>query len=129
MIKADLPVRFLSCECSIYCIPSHRGESDKTDTGFDNDRKLTINNTMPDVSFFNDNGFPYAVPSATRPRLLLHGLKDLGQVEHLAPAVVDLLEKYSVVTLDLTTMYDSTAVRSPEDMALMVRDFSLTLLY
>jgi hypothetical protein len=104
--------------CSL--LLSSRGEADVTASSIAADSHPASAITATTGRFFDQDGFPYALPSSMRPRLLLHAETRFGHVEHLGPALLDVFEKYPILTLDLSTMFDSTATRSPEDTALWV---------
>ncbi|XP_040204456.1 ATPase family AAA domain-containing protein 2B isoform X1 [Rana temporaria] len=58
-------------------------------------------------------------PTSYRPRLLLSGEPGSGQTSHLAPAVLHLLEKFSVHRLDLPALY-SVSAKTPEESCAQV---------
>ncbi|CAJ0940879.1 unnamed protein product [Ranitomeya imitator] len=53
-------------------------------------------------------------PTSYRPRFLLCGEPGSGQTSHLAPAVLHILEKFSVHRLDLPALY-SVSAKTPEE--------------
>ncbi|KAM6283304.1 ATPase family AAA domain-containing protein 2 isoform 2-T2 [Porphyrio hochstetteri] len=55
----------------------------------------------------------YYQPTSFRPRFLLVGEPGYGQASHLAPAVIQALEKFPVYTLDLSVLFAGTT--SPEE--------------
>ncbi|XP_075057470.1 ATPase family AAA domain-containing protein 2B isoform X2 [Mixophyes fleayi] len=58
-------------------------------------------------------------PTSYRPRLLLSGEPGSGQTSHLAPAVLHILEKFSVHRLDLPALY-SVSAKTPEESCAQV---------
>ncbi|KAM9316920.1 ATPase family AAA domain-containing protein 2B [Gastrophryne carolinensis] len=58
-------------------------------------------------------------PTSYRPRLLLSGESGSGQTSHLAPAVLHMLEKFSVHRLDLPALY-SVSAKTPEESCAQV---------
>ncbi|NWW48560.1 ATAD2 protein, partial [Pedionomus torquatus] len=77
--------------------------------------KLT--HKMPDrqnENFLNFSRNAYCHPTSCRPRFLLFGEPGYGQASHLAPAIIHVLEKFPVYTLDLPVLY--TSVTSPEEI-------------
>ncbi|XP_075717149.1 ATPase family AAA domain-containing protein 2B isoform X2 [Rhinoderma darwinii] len=58
-------------------------------------------------------------PTSYRPRFLLCGEPGSGQTAHLAPAVLHILEKFSVHRLDLPALY-SVSAKTPEESCAQV---------
>ncbi|XP_056420301.1 ATPase family AAA domain-containing protein 2B isoform X2 [Hyla sarda] len=58
-------------------------------------------------------------PTSYRPRFLLCGEPGSGQTSHLAPAVLHILEKFSVHRLDLPALY-SVSAKTPEESCAQV---------
>ncbi|XP_071999737.1 ATPase family AAA domain-containing protein 2B isoform X2 [Engystomops pustulosus] len=58
-------------------------------------------------------------PTSFRPRFLLCGEPGSGQTSHLAPAVLHILEKFSVHRLDLPALY-SVSAKTPEESCAQV---------
>ncbi|XP_066452845.1 ATPase family AAA domain-containing protein 2B isoform X2 [Eleutherodactylus coqui] len=58
-------------------------------------------------------------PTSYRPRFLLCGELGSGQTSHLAPAVLHILEKFSVHRLDLPALY-SVSAKTPEESCAQV---------
>ncbi|XP_063771370.1 ATPase family AAA domain-containing protein 2B isoform X2 [Pseudophryne corroboree] len=58
-------------------------------------------------------------PTSYRPRLLLSGELGSGQTSHLAPAVLHILERFSVHRLDLPALY-SVSAKTPEESCAQV---------
>ncbi|KAM3932372.1 ATPase family AAA domain-containing protein 2B isoform 2-T2 [Leptodactylus fuscus] len=58
-------------------------------------------------------------PTSYRPRFLLCGEPGSGQTSHLAPAVLHVLEKFSVHRLDLPALY-SVSAKTPEESCAQV---------
>ncbi|XP_073424405.1 ATPase family AAA domain-containing protein 2B isoform X2 [Dendrobates tinctorius] len=58
-------------------------------------------------------------PTSYRPRFLLSGEPGSGQTSHLAPAVLHILEKFSVHRLDLPALY-SVSAKTPEESCAQV---------
>ncbi|XP_044147284.1 ATPase family AAA domain-containing protein 2B isoform X1 [Bufo gargarizans] len=58
-------------------------------------------------------------PTSYRPRFLLCGPPGSGQTSHLAPAVLHILEKFSVHRLDLPALY-SVSAKTPEESCAQV---------
>ncbi|KAJ6663155.1 hypothetical protein lerEdw1_010748 [Lerista edwardsae] len=64
---------------------------------------------------FNFNRSAYHQPTSYRPRLLIAGEPGFGQASHLAPAVIHVLEKFTVYTLDFSILFGVSA-KTPEEM-------------
>ncbi|XP_041798159.1 ATPase family AAA domain-containing protein 2-like isoform X2 [Chelmon rostratus] len=56
-------------------------------------------------------------PTSYRPRLLLEGRPGSGQSSHLAPAVLQALEKFTVYTLDMAVLFGASATTPEETCA------------
>ncbi|XP_072263576.1 ATPase family AAA domain-containing protein 2B isoform X3 [Pyxicephalus adspersus] len=66
-------------------------------------------------------------PTSYRPRLLLSGESGSGQTSHLAPAVLHMLEKFSVHRLDLPALYSVSAKTPEESCAQVFREARRTI--
>lgn len=63
-------------------------------------------------------------PTSYRPRLLLEGRPGSGQSSHLAPAVLQALEKFTVYTLDMAVLFGASAT-TPEETCAQVNEIPL----
>ncbi|KAM4029276.1 ATPase family AAA domain-containing protein 2 isoform 1-T1 [Anomaloglossus baeobatrachus] len=65
-------------------------------------------------------------PTSYRPRMLLSGCPGLGQGTHLAPAVIHVLEKFTVYTLDLAVLFGVSVMSPEENCAQLFREAKRT---
>ena len=62
---------------------------------------------------------PHTTPLPYNPRLILCGLKGMGQTSHLGPALLHALEDLPIKTLDLSALFASST-KTPEEACLQV---------
>lgn len=63
---------------------------------------------------------PHALPNVFRPRILLHGEGGMGQTTHIAPALLNELEKYPIHTLDLPALFAGAGYRTPDETCVQI---------
>ena len=63
---------------------------------------------------------PFREPQPFNPRLLICGQSGFGQTDHIAPALLNELEKYPIYTVDLPSMYSDASSKSPEETLINV---------
>ena len=73
----------------------------------------------PATQFLMLSTNPHTTPLPYNPRLILCGLKGMGQTSHLGPALMHTLEDLPIKTLDLSALFASST-KTPEEACIQV---------